>query len=51
LRQIELKMAATGRKRSIEEVMDDMRHLHYVLTLFNNVLLQLISPPYTLNTT
>jgi transposase len=31
LRRIELKMAAAGRKRSIEEVMDDMRHLHYVL--------------------
>jgi len=33
LRRIELKMAATGQKRSIEEVMDDMRHLHYVLTV------------------
>jgi transposase len=31
LRRIESKMAAAGRKRSIEEVMDDMRHLHYVL--------------------
>jgi transposase len=31
LRRIELKMAAAGRKRSIEEIMDDMRHLHYVL--------------------
>jgi transposase len=31
LRRIELKMAAAGRKRSVEEVMDDMRHLHYVL--------------------
>jgi transposase len=33
LRRIELKMAAAGRKRSIEEVMDDMRHLHYVLSV------------------
>ncbi len=31
LRRIELRMAAAGRKRSIEEVMDDMRHLHYIL--------------------
>ena len=31
LRRIELKMDAAGRKRSVEEVMDDMRHLHYVL--------------------
>ncbi len=31
LRRIELKMAAAGRKRAIDEVMDDMRHLHYVL--------------------
>ncbi len=33
LRRIELKMAAAGRKRSIEEIMDDMRHLHYVLSV------------------
>jgi transposase len=33
LRRIELKMTAAGRKRSIEEVMDDMRHLHYVLSV------------------
>jgi hypothetical protein len=26
-------MAAAGRRRSIEEVMDDMRHLHYVLRI------------------
>jgi transposase len=33
LRRIELKMTAAGRKRSIEEIMDDMRHLHYVLSV------------------
>ncbi|MBU1565186.1 MAG: hypothetical protein KJ630_06115 [Proteobacteria bacterium] len=33
LRRIELKMTAAGRKRSIEEIMDDMRHLHYVLSI------------------
>ena len=33
LRRIELKMAAAGQKRSIEEVMNDMRHLHYVLSV------------------
>jgi hypothetical protein len=33
LRRIELKMTAAGRKRSIEAVMDDMRHLHYVLSV------------------
>jgi transposase len=33
LRRIELKMAAAGRKRSVEEVMDEMRHLHYVLSV------------------
>jgi len=33
LRRIELKMAAAGRKRSVEVVMDDMRHLHYVLNV------------------
>ena len=33
LRRIELRMAAAGRKRSVEEIMDDMRHLHYVLSV------------------
>ena len=33
LRRIELKMAAAAQKRSIEEVMNDMRHLHYVLSV------------------
>lgn len=33
LRRIELKMAATGVKRSIEDIMADMHHLHYVLTV------------------
>jgi transposase len=33
LRRIELKMEAAGRKRSVEEIMDDMRHLHYVLSI------------------
>jgi len=33
LRRIELKMAAAGQKRSIEEIMGDMRHLHYVLSV------------------
>lgn len=33
LRRIELKMAAAGRTRSIEEVMNDMRQLHYVLSV------------------
>ena len=33
LRRIELKIAAAGPKRSIEEVMDDMRHLHYALSV------------------
>lgn len=33
LRRIELKMAAAVQKRSIEEIMDDMRHLHYVLSV------------------
>jgi len=33
LRRIELKLAAAGRTRSIEEVMNDMRQLHYVLSL------------------
>jgi transposase len=31
LRRIELKMNAAGLKRSAEDIMDDMRHLHYVL--------------------
>ena len=30
---IELKMAAAGAKRSIEDIMADMHHLHYVLTV------------------
>jgi transposase len=33
LRRIELKLAASGIKRTAEDVMDDMRHLHYVLAL------------------
>lgn len=33
LRRIELKMAAAGQTRSIEEVMNDMRQLHYVLSV------------------
>jgi transposase len=33
LRRIELKMGKSGLKRSAEEIMDDMRHLHYVLAL------------------
>ena len=33
LRRIELKMEAAGRKRSVKEIMDDMRHLHYVLSI------------------
>jgi len=33
LRRIELKMNAAGKKRSSEEIMDDMRHLHYVLSV------------------
>ena len=33
LRRIELKMAAAGQRQSIEEIMDDMRHLHYVLSV------------------
>jgi len=33
LRRIELKMAAAGQKRSVDEVMNDMRHLHYVLSV------------------
>ena len=32
LRLIELKMAAAGRTGSIEKVMNDIRHLHYVLS-------------------
>ena len=35
LRRIELKLAARGINRTAEDVMDDMRHLHYVLTLRN----------------
>jgi transposase len=33
LRRLELKLSAAGIKRTIEDVMDDMRHLHSVLTL------------------
>ena len=33
LRRIELKMTAAGHKRSIEAVMNDMRHFHYVLSI------------------
>jgi transposase len=33
LRRIELKMNAAGLKRSAEDIMDDMGHLHYVLAL------------------
>jgi transposase len=33
LRRIELKMAAAGIKRTAQDIMDDMRHLHDVLTL------------------
>ena len=33
LRRIELRMTAAGRKRSIEEIVDDMRHLHCVLSV------------------
>lgn len=36
LRRIELKLAAKGIHRSAEDVMDDMRHLHSVLTLKKN---------------
>ena len=41
LRRIELKMAAAGQKRSIEEIMDDMRHLHYVLSVKKKYLIKL----------
>ncbi|MBW2064805.1 MAG: hypothetical protein JRJ03_07685 [Deltaproteobacteria bacterium] len=33
LRRLELKLAEAGIKRTAEDVMDDMRHLHSVLTL------------------
>jgi transposase len=33
LRRIELKMESAGLKRTAAEIMDDMRHLHYVLSL------------------
>ena len=33
LRRLELKLTACGIKRSAEDVMDDMRHLHSVLTV------------------
>jgi hypothetical protein len=32
---IEIKLAAHGIHRTAEDAMDDMRHLHYVLTLQN----------------
>jgi transposase len=35
LRRIEIKLAAHGIHRTAEDVMDDMRHLHSVLTLRN----------------
>ena len=31
LRRLELKLAAAGIKRTAEDIMDDMRHLHSVL--------------------
>ena len=33
LRRLELRLSAVGIKRTAEDVMDDMRHLHSVLTL------------------
>ena len=33
LRRLELELAAAGIKRTAEDVMDDMRHLHSVLTV------------------
>jgi transposase len=33
LRRIEMKLAVAGQKRSMEEVMDDMRHLHSVVSV------------------
>ena len=33
LRRIELKMTAAGKNRSAEKITDDMRHLHYVLSV------------------
>jgi len=33
LRRLELKLAAAGIKRTAEDVMDDMRHLHSVITV------------------
>jgi len=33
LRRIEMKLHAAGIKRSIEDVMNEMRHLHYVLSV------------------
>jgi hypothetical protein len=33
LRRLELKLAAAGIKRTAEDVIDDMRNLHSVLTL------------------
>jgi len=36
LRRLELKLAANGIDRTAEDIMDDMRHLHYVLTFQKN---------------
>ncbi len=36
LRRIELRLKAAGIQRSVEDVMDDMRHFHSVLMLSNN---------------
>ena len=33
LRRIELKMAAAGQKLSVEKIMDEMQHLHYLLSV------------------
>ena len=33
LRRLELKLASAGIKRTAEDVMDDMKHLHSVLSL------------------
>ncbi len=37
LRRIEMKLAAAGQKRSMEEVMDDMRHLHSVVSVIKGI--------------
>ena len=33
LRRIELVLAATGKKRTAADIMEEMRHLHHVLSL------------------